>query len=233
MRGHKRLVSGAVIIAALLLLVACSNGNNDGSEDFTNKDNFDHNLVAGEACFTCHNGLNATGKPSFHINTTNLCNACHTTTMWSPTTSVDHNEVLGSCADCHNGIVARGKSINHLVTSNNCEACHSTSAWSPGLQVDHTQVIGTCVSCHNNFFAQGKPLIHINSTDVCDACHEVYPAHWAPVPPGAVDHTQVLGTCSSCHDSMLASDKPANHMTTTLDCGVCHVTTGWLPATLP
>ena len=228
-----RKVNATCLLLALALLVACTDGGGPFEEDFSNTGAFDHNMVVGEACFTCHNNINAQGKTQYHISTTNECQFCHTTSVWIPVIIVDHDQVLGSCYDCHNGYVAQGKLISHIPSTNICETCHSTRSWLPVLQVDHTQVIGTCVGCHNNLLAQGKSFTHINSTDVCDACHEPYPSHWTPVLPGSVDHTQVLGTCSSCHDSVLASGKSANHIVTSLDCGVCHLTTGWLPVTTP
>ena len=35
----------------------------------------------GPSCVACHNGTRATGKPADHINTTNLCENCHSTTV--------------------------------------------------------------------------------------------------------------------------------------------------------
>jgi hypothetical protein len=44
----------------------------------------DHAEVIG-TCFSCHNGVTATGKGSAHpINTGNACDNCHTTTAWTP-----------------------------------------------------------------------------------------------------------------------------------------------------
>ena len=47
---------------------------------------FDHTGVVAGSCATCHNGTNATGKPTTgHIPTTQACDACHTnTTNWLP-----------------------------------------------------------------------------------------------------------------------------------------------------
>jgi hypothetical protein len=46
-----------------------------------------------------------------------------------------------------------------------------------------------------------------------------------------VDHTAVLGTCTSCHNGTTASGKPITHITTNAQCDTCHSTIAWLPAT--
>lgn len=43
----------------------------------------DHNAVVG-TCFSCHNGLTATGKPPTHIPTSSDCGECHSTRAWTP-----------------------------------------------------------------------------------------------------------------------------------------------------
>lgn len=47
-----------------------------------------------------------------------------------------------------------------------------------------------------------------------------------------VDHTQVQGTCSSCHNNSVAIGKPATHVATSAECSSCHRTTAWLPASV-
>ena len=47
----------------------------------------------------------------------------------------------------------------------------------------------------------------------------------------AVDHNQVLGTCSSCHDGVIASGRSPQHIATTDNCAACHQPgpTPWIP----
>ena len=45
-----------------------------------------------------------------------------------------------------------------------------------------------------------------------------------------VDHTQVIGTCMSCHNGTKATGKPANHPVTPGSCDNCHTTIAWTPA---
>jgi hypothetical protein len=72
----------------------------------------------------------------------------------------------------------------------------------------------------------GKPANHISTDDVCEDCHTVT----AFAPAAQVDHTHVLGTCSSCHDGTTAPGKYVGHLQTTAECDVCHTTTAWLPS---
>jgi len=102
-----------------------------------------------------------------------------------------------------------------------CESCHVSGVFK-----------GTprqCATCHSRggfVKATPLPLNHILSTAQCQDCHTE--STWAPV--RMVDHTQVIGSCSSCHDGLKASGKPAsNHPITTQQCDVCHRSTGWIP----
>jgi hypothetical protein len=102
-----------------------------------------------------------------------------------------------------------------------CEACHVTAILK-GTPRD-------CVACHGAgtaVRATAKPSSHILTTERCEACHT--PVAW--VPAVNFDHTQALGSCSSCHNSVQAQGKDAQHLETTLDCNACHDTLGWAGA---
>ena len=197
---------------------------------------FDHSTLGpGIACFSCHDGVIAAGKPSTHIPTTDACEACHGTSIWIPR-MVDHNEVLGSCTSCH--AIPAG----HIPVTSECNLCHSTTAWlpvggapvPPGLppagSFDHS-TLGpgvACASCHNGIGAQGKSVSHITSSDLCDVCHTTV----AWVPAVTVDHNEVVGACFDCHNGVVASGKTAAHIETTNQCDACHSTVMWIPALL-
>ncbi|MCI0505809.1 MAG: cytochrome C, partial [Gammaproteobacteria bacterium] len=193
--------------------------------------NVDHNEVIG-TCSSCHNGATATGKSATHINTTDVCEACHAPAPipWASVTTVDHNEVLGTCSVCHDGVTATGKHPAHIQTTAECNTCHTTFAWLPAV-VDHNNFVNNCIECHNGTTATGKTGTHINSTNLCDACHEKFPAGWSPVPSSAVDHTQVIGSCESCHNATIATGKGPSHINTTNLCDACHAPgpTPWIP----
>jgi len=198
----------------------------------------DHNDVIG-VCSSCHNNIDAPGKTATHIPTTEECDSCHNTQAFLPATLSggvpDHSLFFGNCINCHNGVTAGGKSPNHISTTDLCDTCHQPfpSTWAPlaASAVDHSQVLGTCVSCHNGVDASGKGANHLTTTDVCDACHQPGPIPWVPVPASAVDHNEVLGLCSSCHNNIDATGKGPTHVQTTLECDSCHNAQAWIPAT--
>ncbi len=181
----------------------------------------DHTQVMG-TCLSCHNDVVATGKSATHLPTTDVCDACHGVSVWNPVLRVDHAQVIGTCSVCHS--LPGG----HLVISEECDVCHTTQSWPGGLVVDHSSFSGNCVTCHDGTMASGKSASHIHSSDACDACHDKFPGRWTPVPINRVDHTQVVGVCSSCHNGVVAAGKSVAHVATTEECNVCHLTTTWL-----
>ena len=91
----------------------------------------------------------------------------------------------------------------HGGLASNCEQCHSGSATST---------------------VPGKPSTHIATSNMCQTCH-------SPVAFNAVsfvDHTEVFGQCSDCHNGVTATGKSANHLVTTQECSDCHNTTSFV-----
>ncbi len=102
-----------------------------------------------------------------------------------------------------------------------CEACHVNAVFK-GTPRD-------CVACHGAgtaVRATARPASHILTTQHCEACHT--PDAW--VPAVNFDHTQMLGSCSSCHNNVQAQGKGPQHVATTQQCNVCHDTLGWAGA---
>lgn len=218
--------------------VAATEGSSQGLVDHTGFK---------QACNECHNGIIARGRPSDHIEATVFCVVCHSTLAWTPNIAIDHNEIFGVCTSCHNDIRVLGKPVNHIVTTAECNQCHIAgttfsvaafpgAAMDSGFDVgilnddddddeggsngDHPPIGGLmCVNCHNNSIEEGKESDHILTTDLCEACHTT--RDWERF--ATVDHTQVIGVCSSCHS------KPGRHITTTLECNACHGTAQWTP----
>lgn len=84
-----------------------------------------------------------------------------------------------------------------------------------------------CAGCHNRaglVKATSPPLNHIRSTSQCQDCHSL--ASWGSV--RRVDHTQVLGSCNSCHNGRDATGKPPNHPPASNQCELCHRTNTWV-----
>jgi len=88
----------------------------------------DHREVIG-TCASCHNSVAAAGKSATHINASDICDACHSASAWTPVTTVDHTQTIGICESCHDSVIAAGKSQNHIPTTNTCNACHLTTSW--------------------------------------------------------------------------------------------------------
>lgn len=86
-----------------------------------------------------------------------------------------------------------------------------------------------CSTCHARaglVRATPMPTDHILSSTLCQDCH--LETTWAPV--RRVDHTQVIGSCNSCHNGTVADGKPLDHPVTSAQCEDCHRSTAWLPA---
>ncbi len=96
-----------------------------------------------------------------------------------------------------------------------CAACHVGGIFK-GTPTD-------CSACHvpgSRIGATAKPTTHIISTNDCSQCHT--PFAWKPV--ANFNHLNVVGTCSSCHNSVQSIGKPRNHIPTTAECSTCHLT---------
>jgi hypothetical protein len=132
-------------------------------------------------CFSCHNGVLATGKPANHIASNNTCQNCHTTLAWLPA-RFDHQGVTAMCSTCHNGVLASGKPTQHVQTTQDCAACHGTITWTVAT-FSHVGVSATCRSCHNGVLAASKPVTHVVTTLDCGSCHSTL--NWTVTAPPA------------------------------------------------
>jgi len=102
-----------------------------------------------------------------------------------------------------------------------CESCHADGMFS-GTPVD-------CSGCHtqaSRVNATSQPAFHIPTSDRCAACHRA--DTW--VATARIDHFEVQGTCSSCHNGQKAGGQPFDHLPTGNQCDDCHRTTAWVPA---
>lgn len=146
---------------------------------WTDVDQVDHTAVIGN-CFSCHNNVVALGKHPGHIQSSNICEDCHITVIFS-LAGFDHTGITGNCVSCHNGLRATGKHPGHMPTTNACEDCHTPVAWIPVVKVDHASVIGSCFSCHNGTIAGGKNAMHPPTSNDCQVCHTTL--GWLPAIP--------------------------------------------------
>ena len=205
--------------------------------------------VAGR-CSSCHNSVNALGRPTNHIPTTAQCDTCHTSFAAFAPSTMSHAGTTGpasagNCATCHSGSYvfanALAKPATHVTTSAQCDTCHSgTTTWA-GATFNHATatptVTGRCASCHDGSQAPGKPTVHIPTTAQCDTCHKSY----VVFAPSTMSHAATsgpvsAGNCATCHSGTYlaqnAQTKPATHIATTEQCDTCHSsTTTWATAT--
>ena len=88
----------------------------------------------------------------------------------------------------------------------------------PGLSSD-------CVNCHDGVLVNpGKSPDHIGTSNLCQACHTPQGAAIIPF----VDHLEVFGHCSECHNGITAIGKSAFHTPTNAECDDCHNTSHFL-----
>lgn len=129
----------------------------------------------GEHCATCH-GVNATGLSAKAV-------------LLKTRDDIAH--ALDSVPDM--------ASLNTALTDEEIDWISLGLASLRARLAEHTGVDPTaaCDGCHDGEKASGKTIIHIATTTDCRRCHNT--EIWIPVE--TVDHTQVFGTCVSCHDS--------------------------------
>ena len=97
----------------------------------------------------------------------------------------------------------------------------------------HTSFVSKCSNCHDGRFldASINPGVilpksggHGGTTNVCEACHTTFGFDLVRY----VDHTEVFGNCSTCHNGVDAIGKSKSHVVTTGECSDCHNTTSFL-----
>ncbi|MFV1982960.1 MAG: hypothetical protein ACC657_05405 [Thiohalomonadales bacterium] len=101
-----------------------------------------------------------------------------------------------------------------------CDRCHKRGVFKGTPQ--------TCQFCHGTGSKVAditKSSTHVRVVGTCDTCHTQN--SWQAV---RMDHSAVSGTCKSCHGVKKGvTGPPPNH--SKLDCGECHRSSAWRPAT--
>lgn len=97
----------------------------------------------------------------------------------------------------------------------------------------HTSFSSQCSSCHDGRFSDAnvnpgliipKSGSHAGTTNMCQACHTTFGFNLIRY----VDHTEVFGGCSTCHNGVDAIGKSKSHVLTTGECNDCHNTASFL-----
>lgn len=91
---------------------------------------------------------------------------------------------------------------------------------------NHQGLSSNCAVCHNDDVDDlpVKSQDHLATGNVCESCHT--PLGFDPVP--FVDHLEVFGNCSQCHNGTIAVGQSEFHQPTTAECDNCHTTTSFL-----
>jgi hypothetical protein len=91
---------------------------------------------------------------------------------------------------------------------------------------NHQGLSSQCANCHDGGFSviPGKPPTHVATSNLCQACH---------TPLGFnvrlnVDHREIFGNCSECHNGEIAIGKSEFHVQTNAECDDCHNTSHFL-----
>ncbi len=210
------------------------------------------------ACENCHSPSQFTafgpGTPMSHTGIVSNCASCHETGMtWfgvtmvnRPTAAQDPNHPkTGECHDCHSSTTsfAQGvtsKPANHIPTSQPCATCHSNPNDYSIFVMSHAGITSNCAQCHAaglsfaNIVPKAPPATHIPSKTACETCHAS--TNFTAFGPGtAMNHTGIVGTCATCHETGMtwfgvtmvtrptAAQDP-NHPKTG-ECSTCHSST--------
>jgi hypothetical protein len=233
--GGRRFAKGNVVKSAEHFPTQQSCDTCHDSRTFTGA-RMNHLGVARGSCATCHNGNQASGKPTEHMRTSASCDSCHGTSGWRPASGFDHAGVApGSCASCHNGVRATGRGSSHIpytqvtaAASASCDTCHKAgfASWTPAKFHTSINVTTQCGTCHAGI--KPNTAIHAGQT-VCENCHKSS-SSWATA---KVDHGtfNAATNCASCHNGQAATGKSGTHVPVgTANCFACHGTTSWKPS---
>ena len=168
----------------------------------------DHDVVIG-SCFSCHDGITATGKTPDHIASNNSCDDCHTTIRGCRRLrSRQRHPAPASPATTAPPPSASQPTIS---PANSCDDCHTTNAWTRcdvRPQQRHRQ-LRQLPQRHRATGKNANPYPDQQSARTATATNG-----WIPV---ALDHANVIGTCSTCHNGTTATGKtrpisPAQHL---------------------
>ena len=172
------------------------------------------------------------------------CEQCHSTTNFTTFagTVMKHAAVRGNaCDSCHEygmtwktnsgtGLWTRPSPNHHAGQDCGGSGCH-TSRDKLAIRPPAARVPAAGMTTPNRggaapVTATSLPAGHMTTSNTCQACHTTLA--WSPV--RTVDHSQVNGTCASCHNGTVARGKSSAHVASTGGCETCHTTNAWAPA---
>ncbi len=101
-----------------------------------------------------------------------------------------------------------------------CESCHLNAVFK-----GTPRNCGVCHITGSVYDATPKIATHIQSTNNCAACHNTLSFR----PDVHFQHSEVLGTCVSCHNGTIAQGEGRTHPATSQACQACHTVVSWNP----
>ena len=120
-----------------------------------------------------------------------------------------------------NSIYIDDISINSLVY----DSTPAVPTYDNEFTFDHVGVVVGCIGCHDNRIAEGKSVSHFTSSNDCQLCHIANNVDgWDALTyfTGTFDHADITSSCSTCHNSVLATGKNALHIDASNTCEQCH-----------
>jgi hypothetical protein len=129
-----------------------------------------HDSSTAGRCSDCHSpGGGATSKPGFHINTTEQCDVCHSTTSWAP--DIFSHDPRGDYPGDHR-------------RNPGCTACHGNTI-SSTIPWPFSRYAPFCAACHANDFESTSDHIGgrggtVEQNKNCgqSGCHSVRQLNW-------------------------------------------------------
>ncbi len=155
--------------------------------------------------------------------------------VWSITSKPDSSQVqlLNSTSESASFVadVAGSYSVQLVVSAEGVSSQRVISyvlATVDGLDIApfHAGLSSNCSNCHIDDFnpIKAKSTNHPATSHLCQTCHTV--RGFAII--DSVNHQEVFGNCSDCHNGVLAIGKSEFHVETTQQCDDCHNTDAFL-----
>jgi hypothetical protein len=164
--------------------------------------------------------------------------------------SFNHTGIASGCALCHYDgsnyaylpvsppqIVTRTQPVlvQHIPTSAPCEWCHTSTTIPGGFKtwtMNHTGIVSGCGTCHGTKSGPLYPGVmnqlasHVNTgAQDCGACHTSTAMGGFSLAASTFDHVKagvLAGSCTNCHNGTFATGQVTGHITTAVQCDVCH-----------
>ncbi|NNM61480.1 MAG: hypothetical protein HKM03_04865, partial [Steroidobacteraceae bacterium] len=177
----------------------------------------------------------------------NTCDACHESTtpplvfygVNNLTTRPNDHHVGKDCSGCHNTSDWGGDAAGKPATANSGTRSKILMVVRPTSV--RGAIGGAATAGATSLLAPGQKPTHVNTPRVggpgTGSPGGSFPGRartLAVAPPAglaAPTHAGVTGNCASCHNGLLATGKPANHIQSNDSCENCHTTLAWIPAT--